>query len=114
MIIKEDKQQGVKVLLPSGHIDHANCAMFESLMQPHVSLCKAGEPAVLLDFSQVDYISSVGLRVLMQSAKQVKTQNGKMVIAGLTPVVAEIFKVGRFNLIYQIYDSVADALAALT
>lgn len=113
MIIREEQVQAVKILTPQGPIDHANCAMFESVLQPYVALCKAGEAPVVIHFGEVDYISSVGLRVLMQAAKQVKSQNGRMVMASLTPVVAEIFKVGRFNLIYQIYDSVPDAVAAL-
>ena len=44
----------------------------------------------MLDLSGVDYISSVGLRVLMLAAKQAKKQGGTVVVANLQTVVREI------------------------
>ena len=68
--------------------------------------------AIVLDLSAVDYISSVGLRVLMLAAKQVKSQGGSISVAALQPVVREIFEISRFNLVIPSYAGVDDALAA--
>ncbi len=62
--------------------------------------------------SAVDYISSVGLRVFMVAAKQAEAQAGRIVIAGLTPMVREVFEISRFDLLFRIFDSVEQALAA--
>ena len=68
---------------------------------------------LVLDFSGVDFISSVGLRVLMLAAKQAKLQQGKIAMAALTPMVSEVFQVSRFNLVLQVYGSVDEAILAL-
>ncbi len=101
------------ILKPLGRIDHATCGKFDEVLKPYIEMCKQNGKAIVLDFSLVNYISSVGLRVLMMAAKQVKVQQGRIVAAALTEVVAEIFAVGRFNLIYEVFDTVAQAVKAL-
>ena len=94
------------VLEANGRIDQTHAAAFQEQLQPYLNVCAAGTAAILLDFSGVDYISSVGLRVLMLAAKQVKAQGGRIGIAALTPIVAEVFQISRFNLVIRVYDSV--------
>ena len=69
--------------------------------------------SVLVDFSAVEYISSAGLRALMMGSKQSKATNGRLAVAALAPVVKEIFEISRFSLVVQVFDTTADALAAL-
>ena len=68
---------------------------------------------LLRGFAGVEYVSSVGLRVLMLAAKQVTAQNGRIVIAALTPVVFEVFQISRFDLIFSVFDTLDSALVAL-
>ena len=68
---------------------------------------------LLRDFAGVEYVSSVGLRVLMLAAKQVTAQNGRIVIAALTPVVSDVFQISRFDLIFSVFDTLDSALVAL-
>ena len=68
---------------------------------------------LLRGFAGVEYVSSVGLRVLMLAAKQVTAQNGRIVIAALTPVVSEVFQISRFDLIFSVFDTLDSALVAL-
>ena len=100
------------MLRPAGRIDHATTDAFRTALQPHLDRCKDTE-VVVLDMSAVEYISSVGLRVLMLAAKQVRTQGGAIAVAALEPVVKEIFEISRFNLVIPAYDDVQQALARL-
>ena len=68
---------------------------------------------LLRDFAGVEYVSSVGLRVLMLAAKQVKAQNGRIVIAALTQVVSEVFQISRFDLVFSVFDTLDLALVTL-
>ena len=68
----------------------------------------------MLDFTAVAYISSVGLRVLMIAARQVRGRHARIAIAGLQPVVAEIFGISRFDKVLEVFPSVRDALAAVS
>jgi anti-anti-sigma factor len=114
MELVEHIQGTVKVVKVGGRIDQATASNFQDLLMPWLNLCKAGEAPLVLDFSGVEYISSVGLRVLMLAAKQIKTQQGKIAIATLTPVVAEVFQISRFNMVFPIHPSVDVAVAALS
>ena len=62
------------VLTVIGRIDHSRANAFEAALAPHLQFCTASGKPLVLDFSGVDFISSVGLRVLMLAAKQVKQQ----------------------------------------
>ncbi len=108
-----DRRTGNAVVLEvTGRVDNDSAEAFRLLLVPFLRHCNADENRIVLDFSGVDYISSVGLRVLMLAAKQAKTQGGTVVVAGLHSVVKEIFEISRFNLVFQCFDSARDALAA--
>jgi anti-anti-sigma factor len=110
-----ERQAGKALVLgASGRIDHASAERFRATLQPHLEQCKAGNYVIVLDFSAVEYISSVGLRVLMLAAKQVKSQGGAIGVAALQPVVKEIFEISKFNLVIPCFAAVRDALATLS
>jgi anti-anti-sigma factor len=104
----------VVAVFPEGRIDHATAEGFKAALQPHLTACTAGGDQVALDLSGVEYISSVGLRVLMLASKQAKTQGGRIVVAGLQPVVREIFAISRFNLVLEVFPTLRDALGKLS
>jgi anti-sigma B factor antagonist/stage II sporulation protein AA (anti-sigma F factor antagonist) len=68
----------------------------------------------VLDFSRVDYISSVGLRVLMIAGKAARARGARIAVAALRPVVQEIFSISRFNGVVEMFPTVAAALAAIS
>jgi anti-anti-sigma factor len=104
----------VVVAVPAGPIDHNNAMRLEQAMAPIVSEAAAAGTPVVMDFTGVDYISSMGLRVLMAASKQMRARNAAIAVAGLQPVVDEIFAIARFKFVLQIFPSVRDALAALS
>lgn len=113
MEVSPRRHDNILILSPHGRIDHAHADAFKAALDEHLVECKSGGTQVVLDFAAVDYISSVGLRMLMLAARQVKAQGGRIVIAALQPLVEEVFKISRFNLVYQVFHSVDDALAEL-
>jgi anti-anti-sigma factor len=102
------------VLSPTGRLDHAAADGFKDALLAQMGTCVAGRDLLVLDLSGVPYIASVGLRALMIASKQAKAQGGTLVLAALQPVVKEIFEISRFTLIFTIFPSVRDALAALS
>ena len=103
----------VRVISVQGRLDHAHAKAFESALAPHLVDCSLSGTPVVLDFSNVAYISSVGLRVLLLAAKQVKAQQGRIAVAALTPIVTEVFQVSHFNMVLKVFDDVASAAAEL-
>ena len=98
------------VLGVTGRVDHRSAGELEAALGVAMT---AGD-AVLLDFSGVEYISSVGLRVLMVASRQAKALPTGFAIAGMQPVVAEIFAISRFDRVLPVHADVAAALAALS
>jgi anti-sigma B factor antagonist/stage II sporulation protein AA (anti-sigma F factor antagonist) len=104
----------VVIAAPVGRIDHASAENFRLQLTPVLEHCAEGRDRVVLDFSGVEYISSVGLRVLMLAAKQVKAQKGTIVMAAMQPVVKEIFDISRFNYVFAAFPGVREAVADLS
>jgi anti-anti-sigma factor len=99
----------VLLVRPAGRIDHASSAAFEAALAPLVAAI-GPTGRLVLDFSRIDYISSVGLRVLMVASRQLRERQRPLVVAALQPVVAEIFAISRFDKVLTLAPSVAAAL----
>ena len=104
----------VVVAMPVGRIDHAAAGLLEAQLLPVLEQATAKHSAMVLDFASVEYISSVGLRVLMIAAKAMRAQDRPIAIAALQPVVAEIFSISRFDKVLTVFPSVRAALATLS
>ena len=104
----------VIVLVVSGRVDYLNAEAFKDALMPHVAECGQGKDQLLLDLSTLEYISSAGLRVLMIAAKDARARQGHLLAVSLQPVVFEIFEISRFNLIFDIFNSVREALEKIS
>ena len=89
----------VKVVQFTGHLDT------NTSQQAEVSLNDLlGNQAkkILIDFEKLDYISSSGLRVLLSTAKQLKTVEGQLRLCGLNETVKDIFDMSGFSTILNV------------
>lgn len=55
-----------------------------------------GMKELILDFTDVKYISSAGLRVLLAMEKNMRRQNGKMKLVKVNPAIKEIIRIAGF------------------
>jgi anti-anti-sigma factor len=111
MEITEQRQGAIIVLIPVGRINNDTSSVFQPKLLDSVGIAPS---KVLIDFSGVEYISSAGLRALMMASKQSKATGGRLAVAGLTPMVKEIFTISRFSLVVQVFETSAEAIAALS
>ena len=101
----------VVIAAPVGRIDHQSAARLEAALAPLIAETAEQRGALVLDFSGVEYISSVGLRVLMVAAKQMREHQAALLVAALQGVVAEIFAISRFDRVLTVTPTLDDALA---
>lgn len=103
----------VLVATANGRIDFAGAQVLEGALAPALA---ADGPVrgIVIDLAGVDYISSVGLRVLMVAAKAMRARKASIAVASLQPVVAEIFEISRFHHVVDVRGSVRDAIAAVS
>jgi anti-anti-sigma factor len=104
----------VLLLSLSGRANHDSSDRFRERLMPLIEAETAEYQKIVLDMSNVEYMSSVGLRVLMLAAKTSKKLDRLIVVAGLHSTMKEIFEISRFNMVFKTYDAVGDALAAVS
>ena len=68
---------------------------------------------MVINMSEVEYISSAGLRVLLVAAKMVKNNNGEVLLCGLQGPVKEVLDISGFSAIFKTFDSEEAALATV-
>ena len=99
------------IAMPVGRIDHRSAVDFEAGLTPLVTAAVATKGAVVLDLSGIEYISSVGLRVLMIAAKKMREREAPLIVTALQSVVAEIFAISRFDRILTVTATLDEAMA---
>ena len=102
------------VLAPAGRLDHDNCEAFREELAPHLTRSAKEGTSIVLDLSGLEYVSSAGLRCFMLASRQAKAQHGRIFVSALQPMVAEIFQISHFNLVFQVFPSVREAVAAVS
>jgi len=105
--IKENKKDAVVLLELKGRLDASTSPKFQKKI---LSVIEGGEKNLVIDFSDLDYISSAGLRVLLLGAKKLQSVDGKIVLACLADHVKEVFDIAGFSVIFPFYDATEDAI----
>ncbi len=67
---------------------------------------------LVLDFSDVEYLSSAALGKLITLDKKVKAKKGKLRLCCIRPEIYEVFAITKLNKLFKIYDDQAEALAS--
>ena len=100
------------VLHVKGRLDQDTCEAFRGDLMKSVDEAAHGGGAIILDLAELDYVSSAGLRCFMLASRQAKAQQGRIFVADMQPMVEEIFRISHFNLVFQTFPTVREALAA--
>lgn len=99
----------VKVARFDGMIDTVTAADVEAALS---QLLSNEATKVLLNFEQLSYINSIGLRVILVTAKQLKRSEGELRICCLNEPVQEVFDITGFSSILNVHLSEQEALDA--
>lgn len=67
------------------------------------------ETRVVFDFSQLDYLDSAGVGMLVNCLTKLRRAGGDLCLAGLKPMVAGVFKLTKIDTIIKIFPSVVEA-----
>lgn len=83
----------------TGRLDTTNSEEFEKKMAP---LLEGGNPDIEMDCSELEYISSSGLRLFLTLQKSVNARGGKLVILNMQSAIKDIFNMTGFSRIMTI------------
>jgi anti-anti-sigma factor len=110
MNIVEEKTDGIVTVALNGRLDAASAKPVEDRLQ---QLIDGGEHRLVLDLAGLDYISSVGLRVFISTAKRLKTAGGRLVFCCLRATVTEVFEIAGFSMLFRMCPAREEAMAVL-
>ncbi len=111
MNIQIDKRGDVDIVRPAGRLDSATS---EALGRAVGEIFDAGSRRMVIDFSQLEYVSSAGLRATLIAGKRMRgVPGGKLALCALVPGVREIFEISGFLTIFTVCADLDTALAAV-
>jgi anti-sigma B factor antagonist len=83
-----------------------------TLMDAYAKASAAGASTIILNFSQLDYMNSSGIGLLVTLLVRAQRQKQKLMAYGLSDHYRQIFDLTRLNEAISIHDNEASALAA--
>jgi anti-sigma B factor antagonist len=105
----ETKNQGpVRVIAIRGYLDAHTAPLFENVVAEEL---RAGRCRLVVDCTDLDYISSAGLGVFMTFIDEARQAGGDIKLAAIQPKVYQIFDVLGFPALFDIQASVEQAVA---
>ncbi|PTM53300.1 STAS domain-containing protein [Desmospora activa] len=93
-------EANVTTLIVSGEVDAFTAPQLREKLMP---LCKANRE-IHLDLSQVDYMDSTGLGVLIGAYKSLCAKKGRLVLTGISPRLKRLLKITGLTEIIDIED----------
>jgi anti-anti-sigma factor len=105
MNIASETVNGVTVVRLQGHLDSAGSDVVGTYLR---SALERGAAKMVVNLENVDFVSSLGLRVVLVAAKRL---GRGLRICGLRGSVADVFDVTGFNTILDVFGSETDALS---
>lgn len=107
MEIIEEIQSGVNIFKLNGRLDSNTSQGFEKKVFQAID---DGSKSMIIDFKDLDYISSAGLRVILKATKALKREEGKMMLCDMQDYVKEVFEIAGFDSFLPIVGTMDDAL----
>ncbi len=99
------------VLHLHGYLDAHTANDFERELR---SIIEQGALRIIVDFANLDYISSAGLGVFMVFIEDLRRKHGDILLAAMRPNVYSVFDLLGFHVLFKIFDSVEAAQASGT
>ena len=98
------------VIRAQDRLDSANAQVFCDYLDAAIQSAGA---CVVIDMQGLDYISSAGLRAVLQALRKLEQQDGKLAICSLTAGVRNVFETSGFDQLIDVHPSCSEAIAAV-
>ncbi len=107
MEIIENQKEDVSIFKLNGRLDSNTSPALEKKL---VTAIENGTRNMVIDFENLDYISSAGLRIILKTTKDLKRTDGQIVLCAMQDYVREVFEIAGFDTFLPIFSTVEEAL----
>lgn len=98
MNITKTQTEGKTVFALSGRLDTTTAPQLQDVLIPEFDASKQVE----LNFADLAYVSSAGLRVLLMGEKTAKAKGGSMTLVHVSSEIMEVFEMTGFSDILKV------------
>lgn len=109
-ITSEQLAEGLKCIRLAGRLDMKNTLDIDMRF---TALTATDSGKIIVDLGQVEFIASIGMRLLISCAKANAARGGKMALANLQPLVKETLETAGIDSLIPLYADEASAIAGL-
>jgi anti-anti-sigma factor len=109
MDITEQTSNAIVILSLTGRLDAVSADPVKQRLLASVGAA----PCLVLDFAGLTYVSSAGLRVLLELARRVQSAKGKLALCAMVRHVQQVFELAGFAALIPIFATRDEALSAL-
>lgn len=107
MKILEEKKGHIHIFKLSGRLDSNTSPKLETGI---LNALENGTNDIILNFEDLEYISSAGLRVILKTTKDLKRREGRLLLCSMQDYVREVFEIAGFDTFLSITVTMDDAL----
>jgi anti-sigma B factor antagonist len=107
--IREEIQDDITIYQLSGRLDTNTSPELEIRLFQAIS---DGSQNMVINFKDLEYVSSAGIRVILKTIKTIKSKNGLIMLCCMQDYVKEVFEISGVDFLSPIVTSMDDALKA--
>ena len=107
MAIEAERNGHTLIARADDRVDGSNARSFQSDLE---TVIEESDKEVILDFQNLSYISSAGLRAVLLTAKAMRRQETKFAVCCLSDTVLEVFQISGFDKIISIHPTLPEAI----
>jgi anti-sigma B factor antagonist len=109
MKISDRIQDGIVVIALEGKVmGGPDATMFHGKLHEYVN---SGNKKVVIDLAKVEWMSSVGLGMLISALTTMKNNEGQMKLVNVTESIKSLLTITRLVTIFETFDSLDEAVA---
>ena len=104
------KKNDIIIIRPKGSIDSKTTGNMQNRIMENIS----ESTKVAMVFSDVNFVSSAGLRLLLMMYRQVKSKNGTVVLVDVSEEIQEVMEMTGFIKFFDFSDHIDNAIKTLS
>jgi anti-sigma B factor antagonist len=110
MVIETIQEPNATVVRVSGRMDAENASSFEDACSAAI---RGGNAKLIADVTELEYVSSMGLRSFLTVAKTAQSKGGSLSLCGLRGLPRQVFEMTRLMPLFPVFDSREAALQSM-
>jgi len=99
----------VDLIAANGRIDSNSAPQFDQVLK---EIMGAGRHNLVLDLSNVNYMSSAGLRSLVAALRECKKKRGDVRLSSPSERVSEVLELAGLDSLFQVFDDTTAAVGS--